>query len=81
MTEDKTELKLQETSEGQGSLACCSPWCHEESDTTAAEQQQQGGSSLQPRLECIQVLLGCVLPRMGMCPYLLAQCLVHGTTQ
>ena len=21
-------------SEGQGSLACCSPWCHKESDTT-----------------------------------------------
>ena len=20
--------------EGQGSLACCSPWCHNESDTT-----------------------------------------------
>ena len=20
--------------EGQGSLACCSPWCHKESDTT-----------------------------------------------
>ena len=31
-------------SEGQGSLACCSPWGHKESDTTerATEQQQQG---------------------------------------
>ena len=26
--------------EGQGSLACCSPWVHKESDTI--EQQQQG---------------------------------------
>ena len=27
-------------SERQGSLACCSPWGHRESDTTEAEQQQ-----------------------------------------
>ena len=27
-------------SEGQGSLACCSPWRHKESDTTETEQQQ-----------------------------------------
>ena len=27
-------------SEGQESLACCSPWTHKQSDTT--EQQQQG---------------------------------------
>ena len=27
-------------SEGQGSLACCSPWGHRESDTTATEQQK-----------------------------------------
>ena len=26
-------------SEGQGSLACCSPWTHKQSDTT---EQQQG---------------------------------------
>ena len=26
--------KLQEISEGQGSLVCCSPWGHKESDTT-----------------------------------------------
>ena len=26
--------KLREDSEGQGSLACCSPWGHKESDTT-----------------------------------------------
>ena len=25
--------------EGQGSLACCSPWGHKESDMTATEQQ------------------------------------------
>ena len=28
-----------EDSEGQGSLACCSPWGHKESDTT--EQQEE----------------------------------------
>ena len=27
-------------SEGQGNLACCSPWGHKESDTTEATQQQ-----------------------------------------
>ena len=27
--------------EGQGSLVCCSPWGHKESDTTATEQQKQ----------------------------------------
>ena len=26
--------------EGQGSLVCCSPWGHRESDTTVTEQQQ-----------------------------------------
>ena len=25
-------------SEGQGSLVCCSPWSHKESDTTAEQQ-------------------------------------------
>ena len=29
--------------EGQGSLACCSPWFCKESDVTAAEQQRQIG--------------------------------------
>ena len=28
-------------SEGQGTLACCSPWVHKKSDS-ASEQQQQG---------------------------------------
>ena len=28
-------------SERQGSLACCSPWGHKESDMTVTEQQQQ----------------------------------------
>ena len=28
-------------SEGQGGLAYCSPWGHEESDTKATEQQQE----------------------------------------
>ena len=28
-------------SEGQGSLMCCSPWGHKESDMTATEQQPQ----------------------------------------
>ena len=32
--------RLQIDSEGQGSLACCSPWDHNESDMT--EQQQLG---------------------------------------
>ena len=27
-------------SEGQRSLACCSPWGHKESNTTVTEQQQ-----------------------------------------
>ena len=27
--------------DGQGGLACCSPWGHTESDTTEATQQQQ----------------------------------------
>ena len=31
---DMTLSKLQELSEGQGGLACCSPWGHKESDTT-----------------------------------------------
>ena len=33
---DMSLSKLQESSEGQGSLACCSPW-----DNLATEQQQQ----------------------------------------
>ena len=28
-------------SEGQGSLACCSPWGHKELDTTGTKQKQQ----------------------------------------
>ena len=28
-------------SEGQGSVACCSPWGHKESDMTKTEQQQE----------------------------------------
>ena len=28
--------------EGQGSLMCCSPWDHKESDTTSTEQQMDG---------------------------------------
>ena len=28
-------------SEGQGSLTCCSPWGHKESDMTVTEQQQK----------------------------------------
>ena len=31
---DMTLSKLQELSEGQGGLACCSPWGHKESDMT-----------------------------------------------
>ena len=32
--------QTQGDSEGQGSLACCSPWGHKESDTTEKQQQQ-----------------------------------------
>ena len=28
-------------SEGRGSLACCRPWGHKESDTTVTEQQKK----------------------------------------
>ena len=31
---DMSLRKLQEDSEGQGSLVCCSPWDHKELDTT-----------------------------------------------
>ena len=31
---DMSLSKLQELVNGQGSLACCSPWGHKESDTT-----------------------------------------------
>ena len=31
---DMSLSKLWEDNEGQGSLACCSPWGHKESDTT-----------------------------------------------
>ena len=40
------EHKLGQTlggSEGQGGLACCSPWGHKELDTTEQQQQQQLG--------------------------------------
>ena len=33
-TVDMSLSKLWEISEGQGSLACCSPWGHKEPDTT-----------------------------------------------
>ena len=33
--------QAQGDAEGQGSLACCSPWGHKESDTTEVTQQQQ----------------------------------------
>ena len=28
--------------DGQGGLACCSPWCLKESDNLVTEQQQDG---------------------------------------
>ena len=31
---DMSLSKLQEVGDGQGSLACCSPWCRKESDMT-----------------------------------------------
>ena len=33
-SKDMSFSKLQELVEGQGSLACCSPWGHKESDMT-----------------------------------------------
>ena len=33
--------QTQGDSEGQGSLACCSPWGHKESDNSLATEQQQ----------------------------------------
>ena len=40
-------------SERQGSLACCSPWGHKESDMTEAEQQQRNtGLRVAPVLSC-----------------------------
>ena len=30
-------------SEGQGSLVCCSPWCHKELEMTATEHQPELG--------------------------------------
>ena len=44
------------SSEGQRSLACCSPWCCKESDKTVIEQQQQ-----QQQME-FGVLFGVVSP-------------------
>ena len=38
---DMNLSKLQETVEGQGSLARCSPWSHRVRDSLATEQQQQ----------------------------------------
>ena len=29
-----TDMRLSKVGEGQGGLACCSPWGHKESDTT-----------------------------------------------
>ena len=40
---DMSSNKLQEDSEGQGSLACCRPWGHKESDMTEQQQQQPPG--------------------------------------
>ena len=41
---DSTDMISEQTlgdSEGQGSLACCSPWSHRVGDNLATEQQQQ----------------------------------------
>ena len=38
--------QTQGDSEGQGSLACCSPWGHKESDTTEKQQQPSEGICL-----------------------------------
>ena len=36
--------------EGQGSLACCSPWGHKELDTTEQQQQQGREDPLQENM-------------------------------
>ena len=36
-------------SEGQGSLACCSPWGHRESDTSKQENQPSKAKAVGPR--------------------------------
>ena len=60
--------------EGQGSLACCSPWSHKESDTT---ERLNNNSNIQPGLKsqsmCLSlswtrhtcVDLGPVVTRLG----------------
>ena len=43
-------------SEGQGRLACYSPWGRRESDTTEQQQQLPPSKSIHPRI-CSQILL------------------------
>ena len=57
------ELEFEQTmgdSEGQGRLACYSPWGRRESDTTEQQQQLPPSKSIHPRI-CSQILLliGC----------------------
>ena len=68
MTEDKTVgwhhrrngLEFEQApgvAEGQGSLACCSPWCHKESDMTEPQQQEQNVSVFSISVNCPSKLL------------------------
>ena len=38
--------------EGQGSLACCSPWCCKESDMTEQLNKNNKGISVDPSMVC-----------------------------
>ena len=41
--------------EGQGSLACCSPWDHEESDMALVTEQQKHNSLQQSKLVILPI--------------------------
>ena len=43
--------------EGQGSLACCSPWGHKESDTTEQLNNSKGPNVDEPLLQVVSSLL------------------------
>ena len=55
--------------EGQGSLACCSPWGHQESDMTEGLNNSSDSHLSLPKrsLRCREVLLLLLLSRVGLC--------------
>jgi len=55
-------------SEGQGSLACCSPWGHKESDTTERLNNNTSFKAEdQPSASSWTVGVGVLCVRMGVC--------------